>query len=79
MKNPAKLLQLKRQWDGFAGRHPKFLRYLAYITDNYLEEGTVLDMTVTDTKGRALHSNARLTPEDVAFLREIKTLLSNKE
>ena len=79
MKNPAKLLQLKRQWEGFAARHPKFLRYLAYITDHYMEEGAVLDMTVTDVNGKSLHSNARLTAEDVAFLRELKTLLSSKE
>ena len=48
MKNPAKLLQLKKQYSAFLDRHPKFMRYLAYITDNYMEEGAVLDVTVTD-------------------------------
>ena len=36
MKNPAKLLQLKKQYEAFAARHPKFLRYLAYISDHFL-------------------------------------------
>ncbi|MBQ6029987.1 MAG: hypothetical protein IJL31_00605 [Oscillospiraceae bacterium] len=76
MKNPAKLLQLKKQYSAFLERHPKFMRYLAYITDNYMEEGTVMDVTVTDTQGRSLHGNAKLTAEDVAFLKEVRQMLS---
>ena len=79
MKNPAKLLRLKRMWDGFATRHPKLLRYLAYISDNSLEEGAILDITVTDSQGITLHSNARLTAEDVQFLKEIRAVLGSGE
>lgn len=75
MKNPAKLLKLKKMWDGFASRHPKLLRYLAYISDNSLEEGSILDITVIDPEGKSLHSNARLTAEDVQFLKEIRAVL----
>lgn len=79
MKNPAKLLRLKKQWEGFSARHPKLLRYLGYITDHYMSEGTVLDITVTDAEGKSLHSNARLTSEDVAFLQEVRAALGSKE
>ncbi len=79
MRNPAKLLQMKRKFDAFAGRHPKFLRYLAYITDNYMAEGAVLDVTVTDAEGKSIHGNARLTAEDVAFLKEVKAFLDGKD
>ena len=75
MRNPAKLLQLKKQYSGFSARHPKFMRYLAYISDNCLTEGTVMDLTVTDPEGKALHGNARLTAEDVAFLQEVRKFL----
>ncbi|MBQ1678821.1 MAG: hypothetical protein II062_04750 [Oscillospiraceae bacterium] len=78
MKNPAKLLQLKKQYSAFLERHPKFMRYLAYITDNYMEEGTVMDVTVTDTQGKSLHGNAKLTAEDVAFLKEVRRMLSGE-
>ena len=78
MKNPAKLLRLKRMWDGFAGRHPKLLRYLAYISDNSLEEGAILDITVIDPQGKSLRSNARLTAEDVDFLKEIREALRSE-
>ena len=76
MRNPAKLLQLKKQYDAFLERHPKFMRYLAYIIDHYMEEGTVMDVTVTDAQGKSLHGNAKLCAEDVAFLQEVRRMLS---
>ena len=76
MKNPAKLLQLKKQYSAFLDRHPKFMRYLAYITDNYMEEGAVMDVTVTDAAGKSLHGNAKLSAEDVAFLQEVRRMLA---
>ena len=79
MKNPAKLLQLKKQYEACADRHPKFLHYLAYIIDHYMAEGTVMDVTVTDSEGKSLHGNAKLTSEDVAFLQELRRLLSRDE
>ena len=79
MKNPAKILQLKKKYEAFVERHPKFLRYLAYITDHYMEEGTVLDVTVTDTQGRSLHGNAKLSAEDVAFLQEVRRVLGGDQ
>ena len=76
MRNPAKLMQLKKQFVAFSGRHPKFMRYLAYITDNYITDGTVMDVTVTDAAGNSLHGNAKLCAEDVAFLQEVRKMLS---
>ena len=75
MKTPAKLLKLKREWDGFATRHPKLLRYLVYVSDHSLEEGSILDLTVTDPTGKPLHANAKLTAEDVAFLQQLRAVL----
>lgn len=79
MRNPAKLLQLKKQFAAFTARHPKFIRYLAYITDNYMAEGTIMDVTVTDANGKAIHGNAKLTAEDVAFLQEVRRMLGKDE
>ena len=75
MRNPAKLLQLKKQYEAFIERHPKFMRYMAYITDHYIEEGAVMDVTVTDAQGKSLHGNAKLCAEDAAFLQEVRKLL----
>lgn len=79
MKNPAKLLQLKRQYEAFTARHPKLMRYLAYVTDNCMTEGTVMELTVTDATGKAIRGNARLSAEDVAFLQELRRQLGKND
>ena len=38
-----------------------------------------MDVTVTDSEGKSLHGNAKLTSEDVAFLQELRRLLSRDE
>ena len=79
MRNPAKLLQLKKQYEAFIERHPKFMRYMAYITDHYIEEGAIMDVTVTNAQGKSLHGNAKLCAEDAAFLQEVRKLLSGDQ
>ena len=79
MINPAKLLQLKKQYDAFIERHPKFMRYMAYITDHYISEGAVMDVTVTDAEGKSIHGNAKLCAEDVTFLREVRRMLGGDQ
>ncbi len=79
MRNPAKFLQLKKQYDAFVERHPKFMRYMAYITDNCISEGAIMDVTVTDAEGKSIHGNAKLTAEDVAFLQEVRKLLGGDQ
>ena len=76
MRKPAKLLQMKKQYEAFVERHLKFMRYLAYITDNCVTEGSVIDVTVTDAEGKSIHGNAKLCAEDVAFLQEVRRMLS---
>ena len=79
MINPAKMIQLKKQYEAFLERHPKFMRYMAYITDNYISEGAVMDVTVTDTQGKSIHGNAKLTAEDVVFLQEVRRMLGGDQ
>ncbi len=79
MRNPAKLLQLKKQYEAFIERHPKFMRYMAYITDHYIEEGAIMDVTVTDAQGKSIHGNAKLCAEDVVFLQEVRRMLGGDQ
>ena len=75
MINPAKLLKFKKRWEEFQARHPKFLRYLGVVKNGYFGVGSILDVTVTDPAGKALHTNLRLTEEDVVLLNEVAELL----
>lgn len=72
--NPLRLLQLKSAWEQFQARHPKFPAFLNAASRNTLEEGTIIDVTITSPDGRQIGTNLKLTAEDLQFLQEIKEL-----
>lgn len=60
-------------WMKLAKGHPKFLAFLrAADNANYLREGTVVDVRLRDTDGHELHSNLRLTCEDVEAIQAMR-------
>ena len=74
--NPLRLLQLREQWKQFQERHPKFPAFLNAASRTCLEEGTVIDVTITSPDVRRIGSNLRLTAQDIQLLREIGSLSS---
>lgn len=79
MFNPTKLLKFKSAWTAFTERHPKFIRYLNVVKDDYIRENSVIDITVTDPNGKALHANLRVNAEDVKVFEELKTLFGSEK
>ncbi len=71
MFNPTKLLQFKKKWEEFAGRHPKFVLFIKALTQSSLQEGTVVDINITTPDGKTVGSNLRLTQEDIDMLKDI--------
>ena len=75
MLNPAKLLRLKNAWSGFSQRHPKFVKFLETAGNDYLREGTIIDVTIKDPQGKEIHSNIRVTGEDMDLYRDVRSSL----
>ena len=75
MINPMMLLKFKKEWELFSQRHPKFVRFLDVVKDDYIREGSIIEMTVTDPDGKAVRANLKATPEDMAVFEQIKELL----
>lgn len=75
MINPAKLLKYKHELSAFVERHPKFIRYLEVVKKDYVKEGSVVDVTVTEPEGKKIHANLRLNAEDVKTLTELEEFL----
>lgn len=59
--NPMKLLQIKNMWDGFVSRHPKFPNFLKAVSQNGIQEGTVLEVQITTPEGKTFTSNYKGT------------------
>ncbi len=69
MMNPAKLLSLKKDWEAFSARHPRFVQFIMTIAQNGMGVGSIIDVTVTLPDGKTFQSNLRLTQEDVDFVK----------
>ena len=69
-----KLQELKKHLDLFRSNHPKFPLFLGAVTREALEEGTLLEMSVTTPEGKHFETNLKLNPEDLEFIRAIQSM-----
>ena len=53
---------------------PKFMAFLKQVLFNGVEEGTVIEVTVTKPDGEPVTSNIRVTAEDMALFNSMKDL-----
>ena len=73
MVNPMKLMQIKNMLERFQAGHPRIPGFFNAAA-NSIEEGTVIEMTVTSPEGKKLCANIRVTAEDMKLLNEIKEI-----
>jgi hypothetical protein len=77
MINPAKLFKFKGAWDKFVKNHPKFPMFLNAVRNDAIEEGSVIEITVTTTEGKTLSTNIKVTQSDKEMLNELTELMKN--
>ncbi|MGN1031461.1 MAG: hypothetical protein ACI4PQ_07635 [Butyricicoccaceae bacterium] len=71
--NPMALMQLKAALAKFKHNHPKFLPFLSAVKDS-ADAGTIIDITVTTSNGRTIHSKTKLTADDIDTLKQLSQL-----
>ncbi len=72
MVNPMQLFQLKGMWDRFTKGHPRFPQFLRAAASRGLNEGTIIDVCLTQPDGEKIQTNLRLTAEDMQLFEEVK-------
>ncbi len=75
MLNPMKLMGMKKDYEEFAGRHPRFVQFVMALMQSNIGAGSVIDITVTTPDGKNYQSNMRLTEEDIEFVKSFKDLM----
>lgn len=60
-----KIMNAKKQ---FQTNHPKFVSFLNAVFSGGVEEGTVIEITVTKPGQKAVTSNIRVQPSDLELL-----------
>lgn len=77
--NPMLLLQLKPAWEQFKTNHPKLMNFVkAASKDGFMDEGTLIEISITNSSGKTIASNVRVKQEDLTFLTTFKSVLENE-
>jgi hypothetical protein len=71
MGNVMKLMNLRNQ---FVQTHPKFAAFFQNVLAQGIEEGSVIEITVTRPDGAATTGNMRVQASDLKMLQELRNL-----
>ena len=73
--NPAAIMKMMGAKAQFEKSHPKFVAFLKTVFSRPLEEGTVMEITVTRPGEEPVTSNIRLHQSDLELLAQLKELV----
>lgn len=71
---PTDYMKVAGMWKQFTSLHPKFPHFLQAMMQNKIQEGTILEMTVTTPSGESICTNLKITAEDMELFDQIKSM-----
>ncbi len=74
MINPAKVMKIMSAKNKFTENHPKFVAFLSAMFGSGIEEGTIIEMTVTKPGQAPVTTNIKVKPEDIELMESLKDL-----
>lgn len=74
MVNPAALMQLMQAKNEFEKNHPKFSQFAADLLRSGVQEGSVIEVTITRPDGSTSTANMRVQSSDLELFRSLKEL-----
>lgn len=77
MINPAKLMKLKSLKEQFDENHPKFQRYLQFASKSALQEGAIIEITVTPPQGKPVSANIKVLKSDLELFDSARELMNH--
>lgn len=72
--NPASILKLISAKTQFESSHPKFMAFVKKVFSRPIEEGTVVEITVTAPGGAPLTANIKVQQSDLELFAELREL-----
>lgn len=75
MVNPASVMKLMNAKKKFSDNHPKFVSFISMIFSRGIEEGTIIEITVTKPGDKPVTSNMKVQQSDLELMEELKTLV----
>lgn len=74
MVNPASIMKLMSAKNKFEATHPKFASFFKTIVSQGINEGDVIEITVTKADGTPITANMRVQQSDLELMQELKNL-----
>lgn len=72
--NPTSILKLMSAKAQFERNHPKFMAFVKKVFSRPMEEGTILEVTVTRPGEEPLTANIKVQQSDLELLAELREL-----
>ena len=73
--NPAAIMKIMSAKNKFTANHPKFVAFLNAVFTGGIEEGTIIEITVTRPGEEPITSNMKVQQSDLELMDELKTLV----
>lgn len=71
--NPMMLMKVKALITAFQNNHPKFPLFFKAAA-GAIDEGTVIEISVTTAEGKNLCTNMKVTAEDLELIKQLKEM-----
>lgn len=75
MMNPAAMMKIVSAKNQFEKTHPKFVAYIKAMFSRPIEEGTILEVSITRPGEEPVTSNIRVQQSDLELLSSLKELI----
>ncbi len=72
--NPAALFKIMQAKNKVSANHPKFMAFCKQMFFHGVEEGTIIEVTVTKPGQEPVTSNLKVLPEDLELFNSLKDL-----
>ena len=74
MVNPASIMKLMNAKNKFESAHPKFAAFFRTVISQGVNEGDVIEITVTRADGTPITANMKVQQSDLELMQELKNL-----
>lgn len=77
--NPIKMMQARTAITQFEKRHPRVRDFLESVSADALQEGTVVEVSVTTPQGKNYITNIRVTKEDIELFQNARRISRSRQ
>ena len=74
MMNPSDMMKIMSAKSKFDANHPKFSAFLKAVFSRPIEEGTIIEMTVTRPGEEPITTNLKVLQSDLDLVRELQNI-----